>query len=354
MQERANPLLKSLDYYLGIPLVWLLSLFKKRRSIAIPENPLWIGCMKTSAIGDTVLVSAVLRDLKVRFPQAKIILFTGGSNFQAAQIFAGVDQVVRLPMSNPLAALRILRQFPLDIMFDFDSWPRINAVLSFFSRAQLRLGFRTPGQHRHSADHKVVAHQGDIHEIENYRHLAALVGAYAASVPDIRPAAPGVAGFETTVIFHCWPGGSRALEKMWTNASWVELGRRVKARGYRVLLSTGPGDVQKSEELLALAPDLFELLRTPGLRELISALRSCRAVVSVDTGVAHLAGALGQKTLVLYGPTSPERWGALGAGVLCLKDQAPTSISLGFEKNEGRKGLEFSVDDVEQRLGPWL
>lgn len=52
-----------------------------------------------------------------------------------------------------------------------------------------------------------------------------------------------------------------------------------------------------------------------GLDDLVAALLRCRAVVSNDTGAAHLAAALGRPTVVLFGPTDPRKTGARGTAV---------------------------------------
>ncbi|MFQ5583834.1 MAG: hypothetical protein ACE5GL_05310, partial [Calditrichia bacterium] len=57
-QERANKLLRLLDRYLGIPLILLLRLFKRKKNLPT-GNIKSFGLLKTVAIGDTVLLSAI-------------------------------------------------------------------------------------------------------------------------------------------------------------------------------------------------------------------------------------------------------------------------------------------------------
>ena len=78
MNERGNKLLKFFDVYAGIPLILVLGLFhllgrlfrspegiKKSMS---PDSGLHILCLKTAAIGDTVILSGVLRDIRKNYP----------------------------------------------------------------------------------------------------------------------------------------------------------------------------------------------------------------------------------------------------------------------------------------------
>lgn len=70
-----------------------------------------------------------------------------------------------------------------------------------------------------------------------------------------------------------------------------------------VVVTAGPGE----EEMAARvgAPVLSGL----GLLELAGAVAGARAVVSGDTGVSHLATALGTPSVTLFGPTPPALWG---------------------------------------------
>ncbi len=54
------------------------------------------------------------------------------------------------------------------------------------------------------------------------------------------------------------------------------------------------------------------------LSDLMAALLRCRVVVSNDTGAAHLAAALGRPTVVLFGPTNPQRSAPRGDHVAAL------------------------------------
>jgi ADP-heptose:LPS heptosyltransferase len=56
------------------------------------------------------------------------------------------------------------------------------------------------------------------------------------------------------------------------------------------------------------------------------ALRAARAVVSNDSGAAHLAAALGLPTLAFFGPTDPARCGPLGPRVGLLRADRPDRL----------------------------
>jgi ADP-heptose:LPS heptosyltransferase len=65
----------------------------------------------------------------------------------------------------------------------------------------------------------------------------------------------------------------------------------------------------------------------PTLDDLAGRLAGCRAYVGNDSGVSHLAGLCGARTVALFGPTSPTVWRPLGPRVTVLTfDATPNDV----------------------------
>jgi ADP-heptose:LPS heptosyltransferase len=77
------------------------------------------------------------------------------------------------------------------------------------------------------------------------------------------------------------------------------------------------------------------------LGRLAGVLSRCRAVVSPDSGPAHMAGALGVPVAAVFGPTSPERWAPMGPRVKVLRRELACSPC----SNHG--GASCPVDTME-------
>ena len=77
------------------------------------------------------------------------------------------------------------------------------------------------------------------------------------------------------------------------------------------------------------------------LRETVDVLAGAACVVSVNTGVMHLAAAAGVPTVALNGPTSSRRWGPLGPHVTNVDSELPGCgfLNLGFEYDGAARGL---------------
>jgi heptosyltransferase-1 len=83
------------------------------------------------------------------------------------------------------------------------------------------------------------------------------------------------------------------------------------------------------------------------LTELAGWLAHAHAVVGVDTGLAHLAAALGTPQLTLYGPTLPELTGAVGARQRWLRtDPAATTIDRGRINRVPLSAVQHELEEM--------
>jgi len=95
----------------------------------------------------------------------------------------------------------------------------------------------------------------------------------------------------------------------WPVDRFVEVAKTIRQlTGTPVLVSWGPGYVALAEKLAELAgDDVVKLLRPLTVRQLAAVVACCDVVVSADTGVAHVAHAVGTPAITLFGPADPAR-----------------------------------------------
>ena len=337
---RSNIALKLADRWLGVPLIAAFAA-QPKRSRPMPHTIRRVGLLKTAAIGDTLLLAGFLDDLRCAFPDAKLVMITGTDNAAAGRLLpARADEHIMISPRSPASAIRSVRAARLDVIIDFGSWPRFDALLAATSRARFRLGFHTSGQYRHFGYDVTVPHSNTVHERENYRKLLAALGVEARTPAAIeRPRVLSTDRYPPSpyAVFHPWAGGYRHEVKEWQPARWVELGGALRARGFHVVLSGGPGERAPAAELAnafrAAGVDAIDVSGALGLAELADVLAGSDVVVSVNTGIMHMAGLLGARTVGLHGPTSAVRWGPLGArvrSVISTMTGCPY-LNLGFE-----------------------
>lgn len=353
--ERGNPALRFFDQYLGPVLLLILKPFfglKRKR----PRQIQRIGILKSAAIGDTLLLSAILQDLKKWNPNLHITLFVGGSNESFAKLLSGVDEVQRLPLTKPWKAVSLIRHKKLDVMIDFDSWPRISALFTALSGAQYRMGFQTPGQYRHFLYDQVVPHLNTIHELENYRSLLRALNIPVGSAPQSLNHSWQKERTGNHIVFHLWPGGTKSHLKEWAFQNWQMLAEKILSQEKcQILLTGGPGDSSRNEEFLQSLPtslrSSFKNVSGTTFAQTLLTLQSSRLVISVNTGIMHVAAALGTPTVGLHGPTNPIRWGPVGVRTRAVLSQqaGAGSLNLGFEYPDDINRMNgLSVEEVFQ------
>jgi heptosyltransferase I len=332
---RGSPALHLIDRYAGIPALALVGALRRKR---LPPTKIeTIGLLKGGAIGDTVLLSGVIQDLRVAFPAAKLVLFVGESNYELAQLLEGVDKLVKAPVGDPRKGFRAMRSVPLDVMIDFAQWSRAEALYALASDAKFKIGFCTAGQHRHYGFDRAVEHSGDGHEIDNYRRLLHVLGAKTGQLPRLRATHRAAAFEEPYVVCHLWPGGRRKVRKQWPVENWIKLLEEFAGQGFHVVLTGGPDDTAGNGNVLKQLSSTARAMCTnfagANLFDTIGVLSHAQLVVSVDTGIMHIASALGVSLVALHGPTFSRRWGPLSKNAIAIDTPHPEGgyISLGWE-----------------------
>jgi heptosyltransferase III len=345
---------RILDRYLGIPVLNILACLKRKR--VAPQNPSRIGILLNPALGDTMLASAPIQDIRAAYPAAKLILFAARSNMLAAALLPDLDAIEPLPITSPLSAIRVLRRSKLDLMLDFTSWQRLTALYTLMSGAKFRIGFKREGQHRHRGYDAVVPHLGSCHELENMRRLASFSGTQADSIPRLIVPEDPIPEFAVQpvdlVVFHAWATGTFCFLREWPEENWVELASRLRSPNRIFVLTGGPADELRCHALRGrMASEGVRaeiLIGRNGLGEVARVLQRAEMLVTVNTGTMHLGAILGTPTVALNGPNSEHRWGPIGARVANVptSDGSGGFLDLGFEFN-GRNVMDkISVDAV--------
>jgi heptosyltransferase-3 len=369
--QRGSSRNRLLDVWIGVPLLNLAASFHRRRSA--PANPQRVGVMCSPALGDTLLFSAALQDLRAAFPAARITHLCFAENLAAAEIIPGADERVMLNLTSPLASIRILRAQRLDVLLDFTSWQRLTACFTLFSGARYTVGFRSAGQRRSRGYDRAVEHRADRHEVENFRALLRESGLQAANgaaiatthAPAITVAAVHNAPFTAEpdlIALHLWASGQRSWLREWPRDRWLELARRLAERNTLFLITGAPSDLPRIEpfvaQLRAAGLRAEPLVSPDGFRTLTHVLRRARLVVSVNTGVMHLAAIAGAPVIAINGPNRNGRWGPLGPHAVGVEAPGPgcgyLHLGFNFDGNPTDCMQRISVDQVFAAAQPLL
>jgi ADP-heptose:LPS heptosyltransferase len=285
---------------------------------------------RLDSFGDVLLAGPAIRAVAARADHVTVLC--GPLGAPAAQLLPGVDDILVwdapwVGFTPPPVGRGEVEQL-IDTV-DADA----ALILTSFHQSPLptALLLRLAGVAHIAADS--VDHPGSLLDVRHQRapHAheaeAALDLAEAAGFPRVddgrlrvlpHPETTGLTGPEPYVVLH--PGAS-VPARAWSRERCTEAVRELAAAGHRVLVTGGPGE----RELTAAVAGAhgLDLGGRTDSAELAGVLAGARAVVTGNTGPAHLAAAVGTPVVSLFAPVVPaERWQPYGVPYVLLGDQS--------------------------------
>ena len=107
------------------------------------------------------------------------------------------------------------------------------------------------------------------------------------------------------VIGFC-PGAEFGDAKKWPEAHYGALAKQLIDQGYRIWIFGAPADQATGEFIVSIAgKDCINLAGQTSILEALDLLAICQTVVSNDSGLMHIAAAVGTRVVAIYGSTSP-------------------------------------------------
>lgn len=293
--------------------------------------------VKLSSLGDVVHALPAVTDALRAIPglRADWVVEPGFAAIPARH--PAVDRVIAFPLRRlrqqplhrrhwheVLQGQRALRAQPYDLIIDAQGLYK-SAFISNLGRGA-RAGFS-----RESAREPLVAlgyhHRIDVapemHAIERLRRLFADALGYPRPTgpPDFGLAQDSQGDCRQLVFLHgtTWPS------KHYPDSAWAELIALAEADGYRVALPWGNAEEKARAEVLAKGSKRSEVLPALSLAALMDVLAAAGGLVTVDSGLGHLACALRRPVIGLYGATDSRLTGLRGSRALNLQAQWPCS-----------------------------
>ncbi|MGE4061972.1 MAG: glycosyltransferase family 9 protein [Rhodospirillaceae bacterium] len=266
-------------------------------------------------IGDAILSSGVLRYLADSHPGARFTVVCGRL---AQTLFAAAPRLERIVVLKKRRfdlhwwdLWREVKGTPWDLVVDLR-----RSFISYFLRARRRCIIGPAND----AVHRVV-------------HLSSVLNLDRPAAPHISVAPRHVEAARRLIpegppVLAIAPVAA-AREKTWPAARFAELVQILRAgpcAAWRVALFGGPGDEDKARALIGSLPGALKIFGEPDLLVVAAALKNCAAFIGNDSGLGHLAAAMGLPTLALFGPSDPIRYAPFGGQFLQAPDRDITRL----------------------------
>lgn len=149
------------------------------------------------------------------------------------------------------------------------------------------------------------------------------------------------------------PGAEFGPAKRWPHYHYATLAKMLIEQGYSVRLFGSKKDEAAGEQIrLALPENLqrycLNLAGQTDLNQAVDLIADCKAVVSNDSGLMHIAAALNKPLVALYGPTSPQYTPPLSENVVIIRLIEGGLIKI--RKGDGAEGYHQSLIDIEPQM----
>lgn len=285
--------------------------------------------VRPSSLGDVVYAMAIVTDIVAHRPHARI-------DWVAEEAFAPLVRLdPRIRSVIPLG-LRRWRSVPLrrgtwQDMANFRRTLRYAsyaAIIDLQEQVKGALVARTARGIRHGFDRRSIREPiatwlHDVHHrIERQQHFLDKCRALAAAALGYRVEGPPRWQFAPPATTGAMPAGRYALafhatsrdDKLWPEDAWRALLARLAAAGITTLLPWGgPDEAMRSQRLAAGAAAAIVPARQT-LPDLATLIRHADIVIGVDTGLTHLAAAMGTPTVAVFTSTNPSLAGVARLG----------------------------------------
>jgi ADP-heptose:LPS heptosyltransferase len=304
------------------------------------DAPSRILIIRPGALGDTVVTAPVIAALRAKWPAAYI------------QIAGRLDYVPLLVHQHSLADAccstddaaftSLYTDGPLTI-------PPADLVVAYLPDQDGALARRLDthvaqaivfdprppdGGSTHICDHLLSALRplgieavGEIPQLsclDSWR-AAATTRKTGTDTPLSVPAFRGQRGHDRSGKYIAIHPGSGGRAKTWPVSRWAEV---IDALGdVPIVITAGPADDELIQELRQHLGDREKcsIIGDLSVTELAGVLAGANNYAGVDSGVSHLATALGVRTVAIFGPTDPAVWAPRGPGVCVLRNADTTA-----------------------------
>jgi heptosyltransferase-2 len=302
-------------------------------------------------IGDAVMTIPAMRELRRLFPDAELTLYTRP---WAEDIFRDANLVDKVLTAGPrhsrfsetVAQARLVQQHGFDIAVLFTNSFQSAAVVRFAGIPK-RFGYAREGRGILLSDPiRPPAWRDERHQVYYYVNLVSELERRMFGTSTVEENAPvvdlavseskrndarvfleqtGVNASKKIVAFGA--GSTNSMAKRWGAEKFAELGSKLAAElNVNIVLLGAKNEKDVSRQVCGLAnADIIDLAGATDLSMATAVLSECDLFVSNDMGLAHLAAAVGTKTIVIFGPTNDVTTRPFGDNAVVVRENVECS-----------------------------
>ncbi|AIJ04916.1 glycosyl transferase family protein [Methanocaldococcus bathoardescens] len=282
---------------------------------------------KIGAIGDTLMTTPLVRQLRRNFKDVTIDYLIGKHSYEVLDRNKHLDNIIKFDenvffekdFKEWMKLIFKIRKRDYDVIFILDKHWIFN-LTAFLFGIKKRIGFDRLGEGKFLT--YKVPYFGRKHEIFYYLDLLRGLGIEPnykdwemeifLNEKDLEFAERfwNENNLNDKVVVGVCPGGARNVGvgdddlRRWDVEKYAELIKKLKEKGFEVLLIGGKTDKEIEKTILKEVKCVSAIGKTT-LKESAALLKKCDVVVCNDSGPMHLAAAVNKKVVSIFGPTHP-------------------------------------------------
>ncbi|MDH5785092.1 MAG: glycosyltransferase family 9 protein [Chromatiales bacterium] len=345
--------------------------------LPLSSPPRSLCLLRLSAIGDISHTLPLLRTLQAAWPETAITWIIGKQEHALVGDIPGVDFIIFDKSRRWRAYLdlyRALRDRRFDLLLHMQMSLRAS-LASLLVRTPIRLGFdraRAKDLQWLFTNNKIAAREGE-HVIDSFFGFSEALGItqrqlrWEITIPKSAEdfADERLPRGDFIVISPC----SSKAYRNWSARGYAEVAKyAIQQHNLNVVLCGGPSrlewqygaEIMASLDMAKLSHRVTNLIGQSDLKQLLAVLKRARAVVSPDSGPAHLATAVNAPVIGLYACTNPDRARPYLSGdyvvnrypeaVAAKYSKAVAELPWGIRVRDEGTMASISVDDVTSVL----
>ncbi|MEW6612915.1 MAG: lipopolysaccharide heptosyltransferase II [Pseudomonadota bacterium] len=293
------------------------------------RDPQQVLIVAPAWVGDMVMAHVLIQVLRRRYPRLAIDLVAPPWTAALGQRMAEVRQSFSLEMAHGRLDLHLRRAFAREIKPIGHDWAIVlpsswkSALVPYWAEIPHRTGFRGEWRFGLLNDRRQLDKRRLPRTVDRF---VALGLTPAAPLPHQLPA-PRLQvdaearqatlqrlglGVPSRPLLALAPGAEYGPAKRWPVSHYIELARRQIAAGWAVWVFGSPKDAEITQAIAAAVPEAVDLGGQTSLLEAVDLLALAQVTVSNDSGLMHVAGAVGSRVIGLFGSSSPVMTPPLG------------------------------------------
>jgi len=312
--------------------------------------------IRPGGIGDAVLLLPAINALKSAFPDAEIDILCEKRN---AGIFSLAEDINRVYLYDRDFEIFKCLKIKYDAVIDTEQWHRLSAIVTHLTGAPVRVGFAT-NERRKLFTHE-IPYSHDDYEVYSFLHLieplTGIPSGFQEDDPFITMDKPFSAHLlpllkKDADIIAIFPGAS-VVERRWGGENFGQVAKTLQERGKEIVVLGSHDDRADADEIKKHAEDSIDLTGKTSLIDVASILKQCRLLITADSGIMHIAVAVGTPTVSLFGSGIQKKWAPRGKKHIVLNHRFVCSPCTRFGytpqcKNNVNCLSSIAIDEVVQ------